>query len=101
MAEANPQALRQMWQRVILQAVRDALSVGEIKSGQVRLQRREARDWMEGRTKDFDHVCTLAGFSPDAVREWWAAIKSNPMKFAEAGRLLRDAGARRGEAEDE
>lgn len=101
MAEANPQALRQMWQRVILQAVRDALSVGGVKSGQVRLQRREARDWMDGGTKDFDHVCTLAGFSPDAVREWWASIKSNPMKFAEAGRLLRDAAARRGETDGE
>lgn len=95
MAEMNPQSLRHMWQRVIVQALRDALATGEIKDGQMRLARREARTWMEGTTKDFDHVCTLAGFDPDVVREWWASIKGRPEGFDEAALFMRDAAARK------
>jgi hypothetical protein len=83
-----------MWQRVILQAVRDALSVGNVRRKLEQLHRLEARSWMDGETNDFDHVCTLAGFEPSAVREWWALVKDDPHKFNEAGLLLRDAATR-------
>jgi hypothetical protein len=95
MAEMNPQALRHMWQRVIVQALRDALNMGEVRDGQERQARREARAWLDGNTKDFDHVCTLAGFDPAVVREWWASIKGQQTKFEEAARFMRDAAARK------
>lgn len=99
MSDMNPQALRHMWQRVILQALRDALAVSTIKDMNARAVREDARAWLEGGSKDFEHVCTLAGFDAAVVREWWATVKDDEQKFDAAGRFLRDAAARK-EARD-
>lgn len=95
MSDMNPQALRHMWQRVILQALRDALAVSQIKDANARAVRSDARKWLEGGSRDFEHVCTLAGFDAAVVREWWLGIRDDETKFKDAGRFLREAAARK------
>ena len=101
MSDMNPQALRHMWQRVILQALRDALGISKVKDTSVEKARREAQAWLESPSGDFGHVCTLAGFDPDVVREWWRAIKDDPSKIEAAGRFLREAAVRKEAKENE
>lgn len=100
MSDMSPQALRHMWQRVVLQALRDALGGTKVRDANAEFVRREARVWLDGRSKDFDHVCTLAGFDADVVRDWWRAIRDDPTKIDAASRFLREAAARK-EAQEE
>lgn len=95
MSDMNPQALRHMWQRVILQALRDALGISNVRDTSVEKARREAKLWLESPSSDFGHVCTLAGFEPEIVREWWMSIKDDPSKIEAAGRFMREAAVRR------
>lgn len=83
--------MQQLWIRVILQAVRDALGSGPIKDADGQLLRHRAREWLEGGTRDFHEVCDLAGFSGDVVSQWWLSIKDSPEAFNSAARFLREA----------
>lgn len=95
MSDMSPQALRHMWQRVILQALRDALGSSKVKDANAKVVKSDARAWLEGRSADFEHVCTLAGFDADVVRDWWREIKDDPAKIEAAGRFLREAAVRK------
>jgi len=96
MREIDWQSARHMWQRVILQALRDALSNPPKADGAQKAARREARLWLEGRTQDFEHVCSLAGFSADVVRDWWTAIKEDKERLNDTQRRFRDAATNHG-----
>lgn len=87
---ADIESMRHLWRRVLVQAVRDALGTSHVKDGGLQVSRSQARTWLEGRSDDFDHVCTLAGYSPDMVRDWWASVKNDDEKFEAASMLLRD-----------
>lgn len=69
---------RNMWCAVIDQAIRDAISPKQ--SGTAIAERDQARAWLARRTPDFDEVCSLAGFEPDAV-------------LAKAAQIIADADA--------
>ncbi|MEY4863780.1 MAG: hypothetical protein RLZ51_1875 [Pseudomonadota bacterium] len=92
MREIDLQGAQQLWRRVVLQAVRDALVLTlPAKDPAVKRDRREARAWIERGGKDFQEVCTLAGFEPDVVRDWWLSIRDTPQKIEAAARRMRDA----------
>jgi hypothetical protein len=96
MPELDWQSARHMWQRVLLQALRDALS-NPPKAGPAELlARREAQLWLDGRTQDFEHVCSLAGFSADVVRDCWTKIKADREKMDAATLKFREAATRHG-----
>lgn len=91
MREIDLQGAQQLWRRVILQAVRDALVLKlPPKDPSVKAARREARAWIERGGKDFQEVCTLAGYNPDRVRDWWLSIRDCPEKLAAAVARMRD-----------
>lgn len=74
MMHLPPDDLRRLWQSVIIQAVRDATSRAHRTTRdrkELRVARHRARLWLRGQTRDFHHVCMLAGIEPEVVREWW------------------------------
>lgn len=92
----NTQSLQHMWQRVILQALRDAVANPPKMDSAQKVNRREARAWLEGRSGDFDCVCTLAGFNPDVVRNWWKGIKDDKERLDAAASRFREAATNHG-----
>ena len=66
---------QRLWQDVAFRAIIDALSSLDINNEMERLERRAAREWMKGDTRDFFDVCTRAGLDPHFVREKFAAGK--------------------------
>lgn len=63
----NPE--RDLWAAVITQALTDATRhVNKKNKGGLREQR-HARAWLTGGSKDFSHVCALAGVDAVAVRD--------------------------------
>ena len=77
--------LRTLWQSVLVQAVSDALSeINTTTASHLSVKRFTARacerrirskecadadSWLRGGGKDFRHVCSLAGFDPDFIRD--------------------------------
>jgi hypothetical protein len=57
----------QLWQAVVLQAVREA-------RGPDSREKSDAHEWLIGGSKDFAEVCDLAGFNPRKVREDYKAL---------------------------
>jgi hypothetical protein len=64
---------RSLWCAVVLAAIDDAIGrripVDSASATTRARVRDEARDWLLKPNRDFDFVCSLAGFDPDAVRE--------------------------------
>ncbi len=60
-----------LWQRVLLQAVEDAIHGVRGSERTVMRARmiRQARAWLTIPNRDFNEVCSLAGLDPEAVRE--------------------------------
>lgn len=58
---------RHLWCAVIDLAIADAQS--KRTSEQAQREKAEALRWLLVPNKDFDTVCSLAGFDPDAVRD--------------------------------
>lgn len=75
MPSLDVDAMRQLWQRVLLQAVRDALGTAKVKDGKPGAAKEAAQEWIEGGGKDFQHVCALAGVEAVIVQDWWQAVK--------------------------
>ena len=70
MSEHTPEA--KLWRAVVTQAVIDASWKQTGKHASVDdsvLNRDRARAWLLGNSADFRHVCSMAGFDADAVRE--------------------------------
>lgn len=86
----DPEAMRQLWRRVLVQAVRDALGVRLLKDSAEEVMRAQARHWLEGRSEDFNHVCALAGYDPDMVRDWWKRLRKDEVAMAAAVARIRD-----------
>lgn len=78
------ESMRHLWRRVLVQAVRDALGTDDVKDSELRVARQKARVWLNGRSEDFSHVCTLAGYDPEMVRDWWRRMKDNDDEMAAA-----------------
>ncbi len=86
---------RQLWQSVIIRAVMDAArddmdeiegdiddDPESIRSRNVRrraynTEQRQADAWLRGNSDDFRHVCHLAGFDPDFIRDAYTAGRIN------------------------
>lgn len=68
------EGMKPLWRAVILRAVMDGLGRGSIDKGLYRAEhleraQREAHAWLTRADRDMQHVCALAGFDPDAVRD--------------------------------
>jgi hypothetical protein len=87
---ANHQGARQLWQRVLLQALRDAASPRERLRSDEDVAQASAKSWLDDAGPDFRDVCHLAGFSPEIVADWWAAAKRDPDKMRAAERWFQD-----------
>lgn len=77
---------RRVFQAVILQAIRDALITRTTMTGSERINKRNARQWLQGDSDDFREVCYSAGVDPNMVAQWWA--KTEPT--ADAMTSIRD-----------
>jgi hypothetical protein len=68
---------RQLWQAVVLRAVMDGLGQGYVSYGRAGAERAqvEADAWLRSAGRDMRHVCALAGFDPDAVRDGYVRVK--------------------------
>lgn len=84
------ESMRHLWRRVLVQAVRDALGVRVVKDSTEEAARGQARAWLDGRSEDFNHVCTLAGYNPDMVRDWWRRLRNDDELMAQAVARIRD-----------
>lgn len=62
----NPE--RAIWQEVILQAFQDALRP-YCRDSEARRAKHEADIWLRAGGKDFRHVCQMAGFDDDFIRD--------------------------------
>lgn len=83
--------LAQIWRRVILQAIRDALLDRKHQTHQTEnlLHKAEAIAWLESDGRDFHTVCQLAGVSAQALRDWWTAYRDKPDRSASVAALIR------------
>ena len=72
----NTDDLRYLWLSVLVQACRDARAPEWDSKAEVMVARYEARSWIEGGGKDFQHVCALAGVEPTVVQQWWRIEKA-------------------------
>ena len=91
MRDMDIEGAQHLWRKVLLQAVRDALTDEEVKDDETRQARRDARAWLDAHGKDFIHVCTLAGFDPAVVRDWWMVAKNSQQNIHAAAETIRAA----------
>lgn len=61
-----------LWQRVVLQALDDALADNPA-SVENRRAKRDARLWLDHGGRNFRHVCAMTGWDPDFIRDKWKA----------------------------
>lgn len=87
---SNPQAARHLWQRVVLQALRDAIVVRKRPDSAHQAARSAAICWLDGGTADFNEVCSLAGFDPEMVRDWWQHLRSDRDAMTQAAKQFKD-----------
>lgn len=74
---------RQLWCAVIIHTLYEAAGrIGYAERGEHDGVRREAIAWFEDASEDFQAVCELAGFAPDAVR-------CGALRAIDSGRLPR------------
>jgi hypothetical protein len=91
----EPLDMRRLWQSVIVQAMRDALRSGRARLETDDLQKFAARDWLEGRSTDFHHVCALAGIEPEVVWDWWQDVKDSADHYPTLTQLLNETRRKR------
>lgn len=96
---SNHQGAQQLWQRVVLQALRDAIAARSLDDIRTYHARRDAVDWLDDAGPDFRTVCSLAGFDPEMVRDWWIAINKDAAAMSVAASRFHDATRLKG-AED-
>ena len=96
---ADHQAAQRLWQRVVLQVLRDAIASRSLDDIETFYARRDAIDWLDAAGPDFRCVCSLAGFDPEMVRDWWAAINNDAAAMSVAASKFYDANRLKG-AED-
>lgn len=53
---------RQLWQGVLVRALMDAM-------GRDNLDRMHAHNWLTTPSRDFNEICSLAGFEPSFIRK--------------------------------
>lgn len=82
--------MQRLWQGVIVQAIRDALRTTNGRRDDEDLSKVAARDWLEGRSADFHHVCALAGVEPETVSDWWRSMKQGADQFPTLTQLLNE-----------
>ena len=85
--DAKPQASQHLWQRVVLQALRDAIVPRKRPDAEAQSARLSAVNWFNAAGPDFHEVCSLAGFDSDMISNWWRAARRDPEKMQAA--LLR------------
>lgn len=86
-----------LWQAVLLRAVMDGLGQGSIDKGPYRAPhaeraQREADAWLTRAGRDMQHVCALAGFDPDAVRDGY--LRARALQQATGARVYFGNGVR-------
>jgi hypothetical protein len=86
-----------LWQAVLLRAVMDGLGQGSIDKGPYRAShmdhaQREADAWLTRAGRDMQHVCALAGFDPDAVRDGY--LRARDLQRATGARVYFGNGVR-------
>lgn len=89
--DATPRAAQHLWQRVVLQALRDAIVPRLRPDTETQSARLSAVNWLNSGSKDFREVCSLAGFDPDMVADWWRAARRDPDKMEAAMRRFHEA----------
>jgi hypothetical protein len=73
-------AEQDLWQAVLLQAVKDAVTPGAYSEADRRAHH-EAKAWLERGGEDFREVCNLAGFDPEHVRDCYLGGRINTLPF--------------------
>lgn len=81
---------RRLWQRVIVQAVRDLVGTHTMKSRDVEMAMDQARSWLTGGSEDYFTVCSLAGVDPFALRRWAEAHIANPHAQTSLSKLMKE-----------
>ena len=90
MIMSNPQAAQHLWQRVVLQALRDAIADRKDPDAEQRLATMNAINWLDAGGRDFQQTCSLAGLEPDRVRGWWARVRDDADAMRAAARKFKD-----------
>lgn len=62
-----------LFMMVISQAFTDAMYKGPYRD--LLIYKREAIEWFENQTKDFDTICTLSSFTPEVIFEAYKDAK--------------------------
>ena len=87
----TPQACRHLWQRVFLQALRDAIAEYKRPLSEHRAVRASARTWLDSNSADFQEVCSLAGYDPEMVNDWWRSLRKNKTAMRDVAAKFKDA----------
>jgi hypothetical protein len=81
---------RGMWLAVVNQAFIDATAnISPLTDKSEIIARSKARTWLTTNTRDFRHVCDMAGLDPDAVRGRALTVKANGWPHEGANRAGR------------
>lgn len=68
-----------LWKMVIVQAFID-LSISSNLKKEYQVYRREAKNWLLGRSKNFYDVCSMASLDPSSVRQKAIKIINRSLK---------------------
>lgn len=82
--------LRRLWQRVVVQAIRDLVGTKTGGPHETDTNQRLAEVWLTGGSEDFYTVCALAGVDPHALRRWAENHISNPGSNTSLSKLMKE-----------
>lgn len=82
--------LRRLWQRVVVQAIRDLVGTRTLKTRDIEMAQRQAGVWLTSGSEDFFTVCSLAGVDPYALRRWAEAHMENPNAHRSLSKLMKE-----------
>lgn len=81
---------RRLWQRVVVQAVRDIVGTKTLREREYEIAQRQALNWVRSGGDDYFTVCSLAGVDPHALRRWAERHVENPNAQTSVSKLLKE-----------
>ena len=86
----QPDDCQRLWQRVVVQAVRDLVGTKTLKSRDCEIAQQQAQSWLTSGSEDYYTVCSLAGVDPFALRRWADRHMSDPNAQTSVSKLLKE-----------
>lgn len=90
MFQIQPDDCQRLWQRVIVQSVRDLVGTKTLKSRDCEMAQQQAASWLTGGSEDYYTVCGLAGIDPYALRRWAEKHLENPGAQTSVSKLMKE-----------